>query len=74
MIPKEPDASKLSVPKFPNQDHDDASELSDGLAVTREQVSDVYMAGTSDGILFAEGGVPRKAAGGREAVPGESEA
>jgi hypothetical protein len=41
---------------YPRNDEDDA-DLSQALAITHEQVSDVYMAGTSDGITFVENGV-----------------
>lgn len=33
-----------------------AADDEDGMATTREQIKDVYFAGTSDGIIFLEGG------------------
>lgn len=34
-----------------------SAEAAQGLAITEEQIRDVYNAGTSDGILILEGGI-----------------
>lgn len=42
---------------FPNTMDENSAEAARGLAITQEQISDVYNAGTSDGILILEGGI-----------------
>ena len=66
MNPQEPDTSQitdtseLAEAMFHPSNYEDDTDLSQALATTHEQVSDVYMAGTSDGITFLENGAVRK--------------
>ena len=55
-----PDTSELADALFHPSNYEDDKDLSEALATTHEQVSDVYMAGTSDGITFLENGAVRE--------------
>ncbi|TMV47778.1 DUF4025 domain-containing protein [Paenibacillus mesophilus] len=43
-------AEEVAGHSFDASDYNGSSELSQGLAETREQLADVYAAGTSDGV------------------------
>lgn len=51
---REDDMAKIGEKMFHSSDYDDESELSQALAVTHEQVSDTYTAGSSDGVVYRE--------------------
>ncbi len=50
------DVTQIGGKTFQPSDYNNPSQLSQVMAITHEQVSDVYMAGSSDGVTFLEGG------------------
>ena len=74
MTPKQLDAPKSAEVMFHPSNYEDDADLSEALAITHEQVNDVYMAGTSDGFTFLENGAVRKNLANEQQVPGGTHA
>ncbi len=70
MNPQQQDTSKSAEVMFHPSNYEDDVDLSQALAITHEQVNDVYMAGTSDGFTLLENGAVRKNPANGQQAPG----